>query len=216
MGKVIWSPASSATVWSRRLTGPTVMVASSGSVGRTVNLHSASTGVHRACFRRSPLRSHSPWAQTAERSSLLILCSVPRIAHQLASARGLFLFRLAEALEEPHAAPVRVQGIDVVDHDELVLVLVELGVHAKGGGVALDPAGALAEHRPDRAALGEPAGADQDQEVEVPLSEGLQVLAKPREGREPEHLLGMLSPGPPPRPLAAAALRGRGGGRLRI
>src|SRR5512135_3206308 len=87
MGKVIWSPASSATVWSRRLTGPTVMVASSGSVGRTVNLHRACMGVHRACFRRSLLRSHSPWAQTAERFSLLILCSISRIAHQLASAR---------------------------------------------------------------------------------------------------------------------------------
>ena len=99
---------------------------------------------------------------------------------------GLFLLGLAEALEEPHARSVGVEGIDVVDHDELIAVPVELGVHAKRGGVALDPAGlAVAEHRPHGAALGQPPGTDQDHEMEVPLGEGAQVLVQPFVGREP-------------------------------
>ena len=85
---------------------------------------------------------------------------------------GLFLLGLAEALEQPDAAAVGVEGVDVVDDDELVAVPVELDVHAERGGVALDPARLAVEHRPHRAALGQPAGADQDQQVEVPLGEG--------------------------------------------
>ena len=40
---------------------------------------------------------------------------------------GPLNFGLAEALEEPHAGSISVKGIDVVDHDELVAVPVELG-----------------------------------------------------------------------------------------
>ena len=87
---------------------------------------------------------------------------------------GLFLFGLAEALEQPHTGAIGVERIDVVDDDEkLIAVPVELGVHAKGGGVALDPAGlAVAEHREHGAALGQPPGTDEDHEMEVPLCEG--------------------------------------------
>ena len=61
---------------------------------------------------------------------------------------GLLFLGLAQALEEPHAGSISVKRIDVVDHDELVAVPVKLGVHAKRGGVALDPARlAVAEHR---------------------------------------------------------------------
>ena len=106
---------------------------------------------------------------------------------------GLFLFGLAEALEQPHAGSVGIKRIDVVDHDELIAVPVELGVHAKRGRVALDPARlAVAEHRAHGAALGQPPGADQDHEMEVPLCEGPQVLVQPFVGREPQHLVGGL------------------------
>ena len=106
---------------------------------------------------------------------------------------GLFLFGLAEALEQPHARSVGVERIDVVDHDELIAVPVELGVHAKRGGVALDPAGlAVAEHRAHGAALGQPPGTDEDHEMEVSLCEGPQILAQPLVGRKPQHLVGGL------------------------
>ena len=108
---------------------------------------------------------------------------------------GLFLFGLAEALEEPHAAAVGVEGIDVVDHDELIAVPVELGVHAKRGGVALDPTRlAVAQHRAHGAALGQPSGTDEDHEVEVPLGKRTQVLTEALVGRQPEHLVGRLCP----------------------
>ena len=71
--------------------------------------------------------------------------------------------------KQPHAAAVGVEGIDVVDDDELVAVPVELHVHAERGGVALDPARLAVEDGPDGAALGQAAGADEDQQVEVPL-----------------------------------------------
>jgi hypothetical protein len=106
---------------------------------------------------------------------------------------GLFLFGLAEALEQPHTGSIGVQGIDVVDDDELVAVPVELGVHAKGGGVALDPARlAVAEHRTHGAALGQPPGTDEDHEMEVSLCEGPQILTQPLVGRKPQHLVGGL------------------------
>ena len=105
---------------------------------------------------------------------------------------GLLLLGLAQALEQPHAAPVGVEGVDVVDDDELVAMPVELGVHAEGGGVALDPAGLAVEHGPHRAALGQPAGADQDQQVEVPLGEGPEILLQPLVGRQVEHLVRLV------------------------
>ena len=102
---------------------------------------------------------------------------------------GLLFLGLAKALEEPHARSVSVEGVNVVDHDKLIAVPVELGVHAKGGGVALDPAGlAVAEHRA-RSDSGQPPGTDQDHEMEVPLGEGAQVLVQPFVGRESQHLV---------------------------
>ena len=91
--------------------------------------------------------------------------------------------------EQPHAAAVGVEGIDVVDDDELVAVPVELGVHAERGGVALDPARLAVEHGPHRAALGQAPGADQDQQVEMPLGEGPEILLQPVVGREMQHLV---------------------------
>jgi hypothetical protein len=44
------------------------------------------------------------------------------------------------SLEEAHAAPVGVEGVHIVDDDELVAVAVELHVHPEGDGVPLDPA----------------------------------------------------------------------------
>src|SRR3954471_8739906 len=60
MGKVIWSDSSMESVWSARLTGLQVMVVWRPSVSRTVNLHTATMGVHRACFLRYACPSHSP------------------------------------------------------------------------------------------------------------------------------------------------------------
>ena len=42
--------------------------------------------------------------------------------------------------EELHSGAVGIEGVHVVNHDELIAVPKELGVYAKGGGVALDPA----------------------------------------------------------------------------
>src|SRR5436305_432169 len=77
---------------------------------------------------------------------------------------GLRLLGLAEAFQEPHATAVGVEGIHIVDDDELIAMAVELGVHPEGGGVALDPAGLAVEHGPHRAALGQAAGADENQQ----------------------------------------------------
>ena len=85
---------------------------------------------------------------------------------------GFLLLGLAQALEQADAAAVGVEGIDVVDDDELVAVPVELDVHAERRGVALDPARLAVQHRPHRAALGQAAGPDEDQQVEMPLGEG--------------------------------------------
>ena len=90
-------------------------------------------------------------------------------------------------------APIGVKGIDVVDDDELVAVPVELGVHAKRGGVALDPAGlAVAEHRPHGAALGQPPGTDEDQRWKCPWAKAPQILLQPLVGRKLQHLVGRL------------------------
>ena len=89
---------------------------------------------------------------------------------------GFLLLGLAQAFEQAHAAAVGVEGIDVVDDDELVAVPVELDVHAERRGVALDPARLAVQRRPHRAALGQAAGADQDQQAEMPLGEGAQIL----------------------------------------
>ena len=106
---------------------------------------------------------------------------------------SLFLLGLAEALEQADAAAVGVEGIDVVDDDELVAVPVQLDVHAKGGGVALDPAGFAVEDGPDRTTLGESPGPDEDQQVEMPLGEAREIRFQPVIARQLEHFVG-LSP----------------------
>ena len=105
-------------------------------------------------------------------------------------ATALALLGLAQALEQPDPAAVGVEGIDVVDDDELVAVAVELDVHAERRGVALDPAGLAIEHRPHRPALGQAAGADQDQQVEVPRGEGPEICLQPVVGRDVQRLVG--------------------------
>src|SRR4051795_4711216 len=60
MGKVIWSDSSRERAWPWRLTGLSVMVVWRSSASRTVNLHTGTMGVHRACFHRSACPSHSP------------------------------------------------------------------------------------------------------------------------------------------------------------
>ena len=115
---------------------------------------------------------------------------------------GLFLFSLAQALEQANTAAVGVEGIDVVDDDELVAVLVELEVHPERGGVALDPARLAVQDGPDGAALGQPPGADEDQQVEMPLGEGAEIRLQPVVARQVEDFMG-LSP--------AAFLGGRHG-----
>ena len=120
----------------------------------------------------------------------------------MCQATDFLLLGLAQAFEQPHPAAIGVEGIDVVDDDELVAVPVELDVHAKRGGVALDPARLAVQHRPDRPALGQPAGPDQDQQVEMPLGKGAEILLQPLVGGQMQHLVG-LSP--------AAFFRGRHG-----
>ena len=105
---------------------------------------------------------------------------------------GLLLLGLAQALEQPHAAAIGIEGIDVVDDDELIAMPVELDVHAEGGGVALDPAGLAVEHGPHGAALGQAPGADQDQEVEMPLRKRAQILLQPLVGRQVQHLVRLI------------------------
>jgi hypothetical protein len=88
---------------------------------------------------------------------------------------GLLLLGLAEALQEPHAAAVGIEGVHVADDDELVAVAIELHVHPEGGGATLDPAGFAVEYGPHRSALGQSPGAEQDQEMEVPFGEGAEI-----------------------------------------
>jgi hypothetical protein len=59
-------------------------------------------------------------------------------------------------------------------------VAVELHVHAERGGIALDPAALSAQRRSYRAALGEAARADQDEQMEMPLGESTEVLGVPQ------------------------------------
>src|SRR4051812_2290233 len=60
MAMVIWSDSSRERTWSVRLTGLQVMVVWRSLVWRTVNLHTATMGVHRARFPRPAGPSHSP------------------------------------------------------------------------------------------------------------------------------------------------------------
>src|SRR5262249_50555545 len=106
---------------------------------------------------------------------------------------ALLLLGLAEALQKPHPAAVGVKGIHVVDDDELVAVAIEPDVHAEGGGVALDPAGFTVEDRPDRAALGQSPGADQDQEMELARSVGAEIGLQPVVSRDGDSLLRILT-----------------------
>ena len=104
---------------------------------------------------------------------------------------GFFLLGLAQALEQANPAAVGVEGIDVVDDDELVAVPVELDVHAERGGVALDPARLAVEDGPDGAALGQAAGTDEDQQVEMPLGEGAEILLQPVIARQMKYFVGV-------------------------
>ena len=102
---------------------------------------------------------------------------------------GLGLLGLAQALEQADAAAVGVEGVDVVDDDELIPVPVELGVHAERRGVALDPAALAVERGADGAAFAEAAGADEDEQVEMPLGEGAEVRLQPLVGGDVEGLV---------------------------
>ena len=105
-------------------------------------------------------------------------------------------------LSKPDAAPVGIEGIDVVDDDELVAMPVELDVHAEGGGVALDPAGLAVEHGPHRPALGQPAGPTRISRWKCPWAKAPQILLQPLVGRQMQHLVRLV--------LAAFLLRGHG------
>ncbi len=105
------------------------------------------------------------------------------------SGHGFFLLGLAQALEQANAAAVGVEGIDVVDDDELVAVPVELEIHAERSGIALDPARLAVQVGPDGAALGQAPGTDEDQQVEVPLGEGAEILLQPVVARQVEHFV---------------------------
>src|SRR5262249_9739194 len=102
---------------------------------------------------------------------------------------GLLLLGLAEALQKANPAPVGVECVHIVDDDELIAVAIEPDIHAEGGGVALDPAGFAVEDGPDRAALGQSPGPDQDQEMEVPLGEGPEIFLQPVVSRDVEGFL---------------------------
>ena len=73
----------------------------------------------------------------------------------------------------------------------LIAAAVELGVHAERRGVALDPARLAVEDGPHRAALGQPPGADEDQQAEMPLGEGAQIGFQPVIRRQAQHLVGV-------------------------
>src|SRR5262249_46329720 len=105
----------------------------------------------------------------------------------------LLVLSLAETLQEPHAAAVGVEGVHVIDDDELVAVAIEPDIHPEGGGIPLDPAGLAVEDRPDGAALGQSPGSDQDQKMEVPLGERPKVLLQPLVGRDVEGFLRVYS-----------------------
>src|SRR4051812_31917443 len=87
MGNDISRDSSSERVWSARLTGPQAMVVSSPSVARTVCLHTAIMGIHRAC-RFIEYREEVDALDGGTRiRPHPILCIPLRVAHQLASAR---------------------------------------------------------------------------------------------------------------------------------
>ena len=75
------------SAWSSQLTGPRVMVVSRPSVARTVDLHTGTMGVHRACFLSIGPGRPLPRSGIARETILPILCILPLVAHQLAGAR---------------------------------------------------------------------------------------------------------------------------------
>ena len=68
-----------------------------------------------------------------------------------------------------------------------------------------------AQRRPHRAALGQAAGADQDQQAEMPLGKRGQIRLQPVVGRDMQHLVGVpgLRRGAWFRQAAGAFLGGR-------
>src|SRR4051812_17080766 len=57
-------------------------------VSRTVNLHTGTMGVHRACFSSIGPAKSPPWSRIAPERFFPALCNLSITAHQLASARN--------------------------------------------------------------------------------------------------------------------------------
>jgi hypothetical protein len=112
------------------------------------------------------------------------------MGHDEVPGQGFLLLGLAQALEQANSATVGVEGIVVVDDDEFVPMPVEPGVHAERGGVALDPARLAVQGGPDGAALGQAAGADEDQQMEMLLGEGAEIRLQPVVAGQVKHFVG--------------------------
>ena len=124
---------------------------------------------------------------------------------------GFLLLGLAQAFEQADAAAVGIEGIDVVDDDELVAMPVELGVHAERGGVALDPAAAWPSSaaRTERL-LARPPEPTRISRPKCPWAKAAQIRLQPVVGRQMQHLVGVPGLG---RRAGSGRLRDVSGGR---
>ena len=68
------------------------------------------------------------------------------------------------------------QTIDVVEHDRPMTVLIGLQKDAKGSGMAANPACLVGEGLADGAALTHSGIAKDHQQVQVPISEGTDIV----------------------------------------
>ena len=80
---------------------------------------------------------------------------------------------LAQTLEQPYGRRAGIEAVDVIDDHQLVAVFVEGAIHAEGGGIALEPAGAVGDGLAEELAFGQSGASGQDEEVKMALGKGI-------------------------------------------
>jgi hypothetical protein len=95
--------------------------------------------------------------------------------HHAQKLRPLARLALAQGLQEPDAAAVAIEAIDVVEDQGLMAVGVGFEVDAQGRSLATEPAGARAEGLADAAAFADAGRAEEEEQVQVSGGEGADV-----------------------------------------
>lgn len=91
---------------------------------------------------------------------------------------------LTQRLQQANGATISVQLVDVVNHDQLVAVLIQATIHAKGGSMPFDHTGATTDGGLEALALPEARSADQNHEIESILGETQDELVKRFKGSQ--------------------------------